>query len=328
MAQVLPPVLQPSNSIPMMHNRSTSSDAFHAAPGMHSPQARQQPVSTTRIANFNQHVGYRGTASPMYAYAQTPHLKQENRATSAPGNPFPLRQQNASVVNRQRFPASSSTSTSSSTASSGPSLLGQQKGSLDDFVLTSAPRLPELDMRSATNIDLSTSLPDLSFSTFDASPKPSPDRYRRSTQRPPSAGSSSGLSQTTSSPSSPAFPRSGSPSFGEISVQGPALTRRPVNQPQRYHRSLSSSNLQSRSSDDPMPLPQPTAAGRAGDASLVSRISEQAKRYRRRSLSGIDATGPTSKPVPVFSSQPVQSGGRLHGAPTDKASHRGAPWFG
>ena len=102
---------------------------------------------------------YRGASGPVqpYAFQNTPHLRQESRTTSAPS------------MSKGLHKATASTSTTSSDASS------SQRSAKDDSVVGSRP---------ASVINLSTQLPDLSFSSaFDSPVKASPDRYRRPAQK-------------------------------------------------------------------------------------------------------------------------------------------------
>ncbi|KAK8189860.1 uncharacterized protein BKA78DRAFT_331790 [Phyllosticta capitalensis] len=211
-------------------------------------------------------VGYRGSsATPVQAYAfqSTPQLRQENRSTSAPVNPYQQAQlfDPASGPNKQghnTHPSSSSGSTASS-ASSNLSSTGQRSGSKDDTALTQqrlkladdfARANPNMEPRPVSAINISTSVPDLTLTAFDSSAKPSPDRYRRA--------------RNGSGPASPPLPqegRSAAPSGSGLA----GVAHLYKGAPQR---------------------PGHSRTGSADDSTLSRSSSELAKRYRRRSMGG------------------------------------------
>jgi hypothetical protein len=141
---------------------------------------------------------------------------------------------------------------------------------------------------AATSV--STSVPDLSFSSsfassFDTPVKPSPDRYRRGARRGDSSNSpNTGSSTPVQAPQMP-NPLIVAPGSRLANVP-PFTTANPDNRP-HHNRANSADDMQ---------------IGRQG----AQAASDAAKRYRRRSLGGFEAnalayqasaTGTTQKPV-------------------------------
>ena len=157
MAEVLPPPMQSTSTISMLHPRPSSADAFQGSQQQytHSQRLGQAPRSMYHGHNNT----YRGTAAPIqpYAFQSTPHLRQDSRTNSAPTTSH-------GPVGSHRPTAS--VSTSSSDTSSQPS-------GKEDSVLGNRP---------LSLINLSSTLPDLSLS-FEQPAKASPDRYRRPAQK-------------------------------------------------------------------------------------------------------------------------------------------------
>lgn len=155
MAEVLSPHLQPSSTIAMLHSRPSSADAFQGS------QQQRSGHAPRSMYNNGQNTGYRGTTAPTvqpYAFQSTPNLRQETRNVSAPATSHGV------MAGHKATP---SASTSSSGTSSQPS-------SKDDSLM---------DSRPLSMINLSSPALDLSFSSFDQTPKASPDRYRRPAQK-------------------------------------------------------------------------------------------------------------------------------------------------
>ncbi|KAK0366642.1 bud neck involved protein [Friedmanniomyces endolithicus] len=245
MAEVLPPPMQSSSTITMLHPRPPSADAFQTQPQQypHSPRLVQTPRS---MYNSPQN-SYRGTsAAPVqpYAFQATPHLRQESRTSSVPT----VTQNGPRQAGHIPSP-----STSSSDTSSGPS-------AKDDSVMGSRP---------GSFINLSSQLPDLSFTSFDSPVKSSPDRYRRPAQK--RVDSNNGV---VKAPQTGSATPSG-PGMGAVShlYQPPAPVRR------------------QESVDD-------TAVSKAKE-------SELAKRYRRRSVNTLDTQNLATPQARVGAQRPV-----------------------
>ncbi|GAB7355135.1 hypothetical protein MBLNU459_g5710t2 [Dothideomycetes sp. NU459] len=195
MAEVLSPLSSPTSTITMLHSRPTSSDAFQGSAGSQPYQQPQRNNAPRSI--YNTQTGYRGTsAAPVqpYAFQATPQLRQDSRTASAPSVP---QSQSSNSTNRQGHRSTPSSSTVSSDMSSAPSAKGKQSPSKDELFAGSARN---------SFIGLSSSIPDLSLTNFDTTPKSSPNRYRRSPQR---IDSSSSLHKATASPLSAAPSGSG-----------------------------------------------------------------------------------------------------------------------
>ncbi|KAF2461985.1 hypothetical protein BDY21DRAFT_277431 [Lineolata rhizophorae] len=262
MAEVLAPLVQQPSTITMLH---PSTDALQTNAA---PQPNTQPSRASQ-AQGRAHgyasspsggMGYRGTAAtPVapYAFQSTPHLRQDQRSASAPVAPFNPRAAVAAA------PPSSSAS-NSSTASSGRSGPSHQFASQDDLVLDSVHRRSAVgsnfDSRLSSSVSLSTSVPDLSLTTLDAPPKAHPDRYRRAVRRTDAGNPTNSSAQQSAAPSG-----SGMAAVAHLYKGAPAGTA-----PSR------TGHLRTSSADDTY-LPRQGAL-------------EQAKRYRRRSISSIDAS--------------------------------------
>ncbi|OJD30146.1 protein bni4 p53858 [Diplodia corticola] len=262
MAEVLAPVTQPNSSIAMLHSSSSGDAQSHHQ----SSSSRSSNMPRTQYYNTpGGGIGYRGSsATPVQAYAfqQTPQLRQENRSTSAPVNPYSQAQAFSTTLaptkqGHATHPSSSSGSTASS-SSSNQSSTRQRSGSKDDSAL-SHPRTKSASSsvdssRQLSAINLSTSVPDLTLTSFDTPAKTSPDRYRRS--------------RNTSGPSSPSLPqdsKSAAPSGSGMA--GVAHLYK---------------------NNAPNPRPGHNRTSSMDDSVLPRANSEQAKRYRRRSLNNFE----------------------------------------
>jgi len=278
MAQVLAPIVQTTTSITMLHS---SSDAFQTPPVQpHHTQQRssQMPRNQPSYAQAAG-AGYRGTSAPIapYAFSSTPQLRQENRSTSGP-HQQPLQHQAPSATTARlghpSHPSSSSDSTVSTSSSSNRSLAASSSTAKDgdDLRKSFVDSLPKL----------STSEPDLSLSIPDAPVKPSPGRYRRAAGRTDSSNSANASSASLT-------PTQQSPSIGASST---------------------SSTIKSQDIADTVDLPLPirpghTRASSVDDMHVPRGTLEQAKRYRRRSLSGLEATALTTSPAPLAPNVPT-----------------------
>lgn len=162
MAEVLSPLPSPPSTINMLHSRPSSSDAY---------QPNHQRVGSTPRSTYRSSP----SAAPVqpYAFQATPHLRQESRTISAPSG-VPQAQQKG-------HRSTSSTSTVSSAEAT--------------------TKTPPLSPGKDAFINLSSSIPDLSLTSFETTPKTSPNRYRRPPQR---SDSSHSLKQKAPSPASSA----------------------------------------------------------------------------------------------------------------------------
>ncbi|KAB2571632.1 Protein BNI4 [Lasiodiplodia theobromae] len=246
----------------MLHSSSSGDAQSHHQ----SSSSRSSNMPRTQYYNTSGGgIGYRGSsATPVqtYAFQQTPQLRQENRSTSAPVNPYSQAQAFSPTLaptkqGHATHPSSSSGSTASS-SSSNQSSTRQRSGSKDDSSLshqrTKSASSSTDSSRQLSAINLSTSVPDLTLTSFDAPAKTSPDRYRRS--------------RNTSGPSSPSLPqesKSAAPSGSGMA--GVAHLYK---------------------SNAPNPRPGHNRTSSMDDSVLPRSNSEQAKRYRRRSLNNFE----------------------------------------
>ncbi|CAI6336534.1 unnamed protein product [Periconia digitata] len=284
MAQVLAPIVQTTGTITMLHS---SSDAFQNTPSQ--PQ-QQRSSQMPRAQSYNvpsPGTGYRGSSAPIapYAFSSTPQLRQENRSSSAPNNQLAQPTANPSKLGHPSHPSSSSDSTVSTSGSSNRSLVTPSFAPKDD-----ASAKKSIVDDAPPTINLSTSVPDLSFSisespvTSDAPVKPSPGRYRRAASRSESTTSGT-ASSSTSTPTQQSPPATASPASGSVRPNLPPLSTIDLPLPARPTHNRASSV-------DDMPA-------RGGSI-------DQAKRYRRRSLSGLDgnAMANGTAPTPSVSTSP------------------------
>jgi len=233
MAEVLPPLVQTASTITML--RPSSADALQSPPsriGQTSRSMHNAPQNT-----------YRATSAPPvqpYAFQNTPHLRQNSQGGAAAKLAV-----KGSVASSKPIGHAPSPSTSSSDTSSVPSLT-------DDSVMGS---------RAGSMINLSSQLPDLSFTPFDPQPpKASPDRYRRPQQK-------------RSDSSNTVTPKATSPQLSPITLSNASMP----NVSQFYQPQAS---MQRQETVDDMAMPK--------------KESDLAKRYRRRSLNTLETQNPVA----------------------------------
>ena len=278
MAALVQPFPQQSSTVTMLQTRPGSASGHFSSNNQGQQRGPQVPRN---MYNGGNNVGqYRGqtamapvapyaftatpslsNANPLRQHPTTPHLRQENRASSAPSAP---QAQQASLVGQGKLAVGGN---------------GVATGQFlkDDFPGLGSKTNAETD-RPLSMLDLSLTDPRLSAGNVV---KPSPDRYRRNHKRSETSQASLGSQMLSHS--------------GTSSVTGtPAAA--PIYQ--HISQSLSSPSF------TPSAEIRPTASK---DDSSIGRTSEQAKRYRRRSISTLggddSAVQPSkSKPQP----QPAQ----------------------
>lgn len=317
MAALVQSFPSPSSTLTMLQTRSSSTEPFQN--GSQSQQHQRNSHMPRNI--YNTSVGgmvtgnYRGhtSISPVapYAFTTTPNipnnanplqqhpiaplLRQENRTSSAPTIPFAQQTllPNSSNSNRNR-PTGPSFSSPLDVSVAPP--LVQQSGSKDDASISSSNYKQNLP-RPLSSIELIA--PTFSAPTSYANAaKPSPDRYRRNHRRVENSGA-----QITSipSPGGSASPSgSGMATVGHLysnplqSNSTPTLTSYPAFRGSSQLNS-EASGLQPRvSSVDDMNLPRQSAA-------------EQAKRYRRRSISSLEVKEHTAQLSDNRAQAPLQT---------------------
>jgi hypothetical protein len=273
MATVLAPIVQTSTPITMLHS---SSDAFQT-PSAQPHHTQQRSPQMPRSQSYAQAAGagYRGTSAPIapYAFSSTPQLRQDTRSTSAQlqqQQPLPQQAQaaNPARLGHPTHPSSSSDSTVSTSGSSSrslaaPSFAAREDGDFRKSVMDNLP----------ASMNLSISVPDLSLSLPDAPVKPSPGRYRRNASRTDSSTSATATTPTQQSP----------PASASVP---PSITR------PNHGLQLNTTDLL------PPTRPGHNRASSVDDMHMQrGATSEQARRYRRRSLSGIEAMATTAAPL-------------------------------
>ena len=317
MAALVQSFPQHSSTVTMLQTRpSSASGTFQSASqGQHSQTSRPSQMSRNI---YNATLGgmatgsYRGHTSlaPVAPYAFTstpgltnggnplrqnptaPHLRQDNRTSSAPIVPNNTNPSQGGGANRQRYPACASISTPSSSASSNAPTAGQQAPSKDDFSVLTTSRSAETTSRPASTITLVSPIPPLTPPALASPVKPSPDRYRRTQRRSEGHSPITSIQQPGLHGGS-AFPSgSGMASVGHLYQHPTQSTSSPsLSTYQTYRRSPSplGTNMTGFSTvaqggvasvDDTNFYRQPT--------------SEQVKRSHRRSVGSFDAGNNTS----------------------------------
>ena len=311
--------LQPPSTVTMLQTRpSSASDTWDSVPsGQQHPRISQPPRNIYNTSVGGMATGsYRGhtSISPVAPYAFTstpvvntvvnplrqhptaPHLRQENRTSSAPVIPYTQMASHGIPTNNGRYhsPQTTASSSSSSIDSSAVKAPYQERISKDDSSIP-APRSDHISPRPLSSIELSSSSLATSLSPVSLG-KPAPDRYRRNHRRSETANVTSNSSQGGS-----ALPSgSGMATIGH-------LYNNPIQQSSKSALSTYPTYKGSLS-----PLSQSSGGLEAGSVPrLLSRddmnlhrqsSSEQAKRYRRRSISSLEAGEYTSQ----FSDLPGQ----------------------
>lgn len=288
----------------MLQTRPASSDAFqNGSQGQQHQRGSQMPrnmyntsmggIATT---NYRGHTSIAsvpvapyafsstpvlpGSSNPLRQHPTVPHLRQENRTTSAPA--IPVNQQSSNTLsNLGRYrPQDLSPSTTSS-------LPGHSK---DDSVILSQDS-KQFSSRPLSSIELNTS--SLSANPSMTTPaKPSPDRYRRNHRR----AETTGLPSTNvSSPSGSALPSgSGMATVGHLYSNPAQSSSSPSLSIYSTYRGTQSPSNHNQSAVDDMTIPKQSP-------------TELAKRYRRRSISSMDVGDYKAEAVDLSSQSPGQT---------------------
>lgn len=315
MAQVLSPLSSSTSTITMLHSRPSSSDAFQASSVGQSYQQSQRTNSAPR-SMYSSQAGYRGaSAAPVqtYAFQTTPNLRQETRTVSGPTT-LPQSQSSSSTT-RHGHRNTSSTSTVASDVSSASSAHAQR-----------SPNKDELFSGSARNsfINISSSIPDLSLTSFENVPKSSPNRYRRSPQRIDSNGSMhrSAAASTTAAPSgsgtgaaehlysaTPPPPRIAS--FTRVPSDDFTITKSPTSEAAKRYRRRSLNTLETSNSGPGNTAGQPSQGQRpvsyvGQSQSTIRPVSHHSRNGSSESMSG--RRPPSATPPPEHVRQSIHSG--------------------
>lgn len=300
MAALVQSFPSPTPTLTMLQPRSPSTEAFQAGP----PSQQHQRASQVPRTIYNSSVGgmatgnYRGhtTTAPVAPYAFTstpvapnaanplrqhptpPPLRHENRTSSAPVVPLTQHFSNPDLQNlsRQRLPPINLIQ--QPLDFSNVLSLSHKLGSKDDNAL-SASNTKKNIARPLSAIELNS--PSLSSSASQSETvKPLPERYRRNHRRPEKNGQQAGHNLMPSGSAPPPAP--GMTTGGHLyantiqSSSTPTLTSYPAFRGSPPSHTLNETRSQPRfSSLDDMNLPKQS-------------MSEQAKRYRRKSFSSLD----------------------------------------
>ena len=246
--------------------------------------------------------------NPLRQNPTTPHLRPESRTFSAPVIAHAQQpvSNTSSNQTRPRPPASYTPSQDSSIP------ISSQQGSTRDGSAVNTQRVAHNNPRPLSSIELT--LPDFGSFNVGTPNKPPPDRYRRNHRRaettvPTTNGSTGGSALPSGSGMATVGHLYNQPTFApsshsQLPYRGPQLS------PNQDHALLYGSQTKPVSQDD-MNLPRQLS-------------SEQAKRYRRRSVGGLEvgdapnqqvdsqeqpsATPPTTKFYTVTGSSPYVPG--------------------
>ncbi|APA10557.1 hypothetical protein SS1G_12643 [Sclerotinia sclerotiorum 1980 UF-70] len=311
MAALVQTLPQQTTTVTMLQTRPSSASGT-LQPSQNQAAYHQYPANPQQRNNFhglNNNMAasnYRGHSSmaPMapYAFTSTPGLSiggqqpqngsqsrpEQQRTSSAPIVPT-LHGGSGNPSSRSRYPAALSVSTTSSSSSSE---LSHRSGTRDDSAITSTARVATRASRpNSTIITSYTQAP----APLGSPAKPAPDRYRR-----------------------PAVRRAESSNSSQASGPSSSVSSMP-NVMQFYGASTQATNTQAYNLQMPQSPNQPSAT--ADDMQLNQRTtSEQAKRYRRRSIHTIDAhDNSNTSPSPGFlqqgSKQADNASGRIDQQP-------------
>ena len=289
-----------STTVTMLQSRpSSASGTFQNGP--QGQQHQRNGHTPMNLYNSGMTTGsYRGhtSTSPVvpYAFASTPslvngtnplrqnpampHLRPENRTSSAPVLPHFYQNATGSPVNssRPRYTMAGSTSTPSLSSAVNANMAFQQRSTKDDSVIPTEP-FAQVASRPLSASDLNSSLPS------PTSAKSTPDRYRRGNSRVQTSGPVMNNHPVSGGSAPPSG--SGMATVGHLyNPLSQSNTSPPLLSPSSTYRgSPMTSNIgaQSRQSS-------------VDDMSLYRQPSnEQAKRYRRRSASSLEAVEFTSQ---------------------------------
>ena len=216
--------------------------------------------------------------NPLRQNPAIPHLRPENRTSSAPVLPHLYQNATGSPVNsnRPRYTMTGSTSTPSLSTTVNPNLAIQRSTEDDSSIPTEA--FAPMPSRPSSAIDLNSSLP----STISA--KSTPDRYRRGNARVQTSGpmvNNHSVSGGSAPPSG-----SGMATIGHLynPLSQPNTSPPMLSPSSTYRGSQMTSNIGGQAFGA-----QPRQSS-VDDMSIYRQPSnEQAKRYRRRSASSLEA---------------------------------------
>lgn len=339
MAALVQSFPSPAPTLTMLQTRSSSSEAFPSGSQNQQHQRNSQmPRNIYNTAVGGMTVGnYRGahstiatvapyaftstpvlpnTANPLRQHPTAPILRQENRTLSAPTVPFPQQTHSPDPTNSNRHRPQKDLLMNTSLGSSNMVASTPQSGSKDDASITNSTKKHNAQ-RPLSSIELNT--PSLSIPASHANAvKPSPDRYRRNNRRPENAGLPTATIAPLSTQGGSALPSgSGMATVGHLynnnslqSMSTPSLTSYPAFRetqvPSQFAYDVVSPSSRVSSADD-MSIPRQA-------------MVEQAKRYRRRSISSLEVKDHVGQPSVTALQPPAPSR-----AYVDKSAHSPSP---
>lgn len=278
------------STITMLQTRSPSSEAFQSGTQSQQHQRGSQvprnlyhnpmgassyrghtSLSPSASYSFNSPVIMPSASNPLRQHPTMP--RYDTRTASAPVTPFtnPISSPNLST-NSQNWLSSVSALNLSGAYTS------QQSGSKDDTAIPATTTLPL--SRPLSAIDLNTS----ASNSSPATSKPAPDRYKRNHRRAETGGLPTGSAPTQGGSALPSG--SGMATIGHLYQGGYQTASTPTLTSYPSYRGSPSPSQQA----NEYASKSPSRVSSVDDLS-VSRpgSSEQAKRYRRRSISSLDA---------------------------------------
>ncbi|KAI4835355.1 hypothetical protein E4T45_09974, partial [Aureobasidium sp. EXF-8846] len=269
----------------MLHSRPSSSDAY---------QANHQRVGSAPRSNYRSSP----SAAPVqpYAFQATPQLRQESRTISTPSN-VPQAQQKG-------HESTSSTSTTSSA----------------DLNTKTPPLSPGKD----TFMNLSSSIPDLSLTSFETTPKSSPNRYRRTPQRADSNHSLHKAPSPASSVDNLLTPPA--PQLNRTSSDDTTVAKSGTSESAKRYRRRSLNSLEMSKLEDGRPSSQGNATIRP--VSFHSRTSSGDSTGRRVPTSSTPPPAESGRISPATTGSPVKMpirGSATNPSPLSKSPITGAP---
>ncbi|KAJ5286593.1 hypothetical protein N7478_002279 [Penicillium angulare] len=314
MAALVQTIPQQTGTVPVLQTRPSSSSGTFASPSQNSARFQNMSWTTFNAGNSGTYRAGQPVVAP-YAFTPnqshtstaqqhrqswSPHLRPEHRAFSAPTIQGPPQMAQSGSNLRVSNLAAGSVSTSSSTSS-------RSHVSQDDSAIPSRQPRTDQPLRPLSTANLPTPSV-MTISSPAGSVKPSPNRYRRSNQR-------------SQSPAPPApHPVSTSPATSTTTTSPTPASDEQTTETHTPRAGIPRSNGHNRYSS-------------VDDASHVDRSQpEVAKRYRRRSMGGMDpASYPNLQlPLPSPSEQQPASGPYdfiafdTNQRPQSSHSHRGS----
>jgi len=349
MAALVQSFPSPTSTMTMLQSRPTSSEAFPN--GSQGQQHQRSPQIPKNI--YNTSVGgmaagnYRGhtSTSPVspYAFASSPvmqganplrshptampHPRLENRTASAPPVPmlYPASTQNGANSAWPRQPSVNSVSGSMPSMNAQAPL--QSNTSKDDNSVSSVSRT-QPNSRPLSSIDMNP--PSTQVPSYANVAKSSPDRYRRNHRR---AETSSPSATPVPSQGGSAVPSgSGMATVGHLYTHPTQSSSTPTLSPYPSYRGAQPVNPQN--SEYITPNAQPRPASKDDMTLQRQSSSELAKRYRRRSISSLEAkefTVPQSEQTVQIPAKPKTYAAMLAApappTPVERKEVRNTPTF-